>query len=573
VRLAGASTIGDMAAAAARDFNPQHPTASVPALIDLHRQLAALPDSAPVHEKRVQLDAIIAGVLGIATLTTVADADLVPGESTTLRHGVIARNDYPVTWRSVRLPTFNLATNPDQPLPFNQTATVETTVTLPADTPLSHPYWLRTEGTTGLFTVEDAALIGRPENPPLVPVVYEFEVDSQRIAISGQPVQVILDPVRGEIRRPLRAVAPVTVRFADELQIFAPGEQLTLYLELGASRAGSEGIARLETPDGWRVTPAEQPFALGDAGSRQRLAFAVTAPDRAETVKLRAHAEVGGQRYGHRRFEIAYEHIPAQLLQPPAELRALSLPLAIGGRRIGYLPGAGDLVADALVRIGYEVQNLGLDDLTRERLRGYDAVVLGVRALNTLPEIGPRLPALFNYVADGGTVVMQYNTTNPMPAAAVTPFPLRLSRDRVTDENAAVTLLAPDHPALTRPNRITPTDFDGWVQERGLYFPDHWDGRYTPLLATADPGEPPLTGSLLVAQHGQGWFVYTGLSFFRQLPEGVPGAYRLFANLVSLGRAGSADTSAAHPAADRADAQRVSHQPPRASHAREPLAP
>ena len=216
----------------------------------------------------------------------------------------------------------------------------------------------------------------------------------------------------------------------------------------------------------------------------------------------------------------------------------MSLDLAIGGRRIGYLPGAGDLVPDALLRMGYEVTSLGVPDLNRARLQEFDAVVLGIRALNTANGLGQRLPALFAYAEGGGTVVIQYNTTNPLPNGRIAPYPLRLSRDRVTEEQAPVTLLAPEHPALNWPNRITGADFDEWVQERGLYFPDHWDDRYTALLSAADTGEPPRHGALLVARHGSGWFVYTGLSFFRQLPEGVPGAYRLFANLVSLGARG-----------------------------------
>jgi hypothetical protein len=350
-----------------------------------------------------------------------------------------------------------------------------------------------------------------------------------------EPVQIVLDPVRGEIRRPLRVVAPVTVSFTNELQVFVPGEKRTLQVDLGAARPGTKGVARLETPAGWQVTPAGQPFALGDAGSVNRIAFDVTAPAAPTTATLRASAEVEGKRFGHRRNEIAYDHIPAQLTQPKAELKAVSLDLAIGGRRIGYVPGAGDLVPDALLRMGYEVTPLGVTDLTRARLQEFDAVVLGIRALNTVNGLGQRLPALFAYAEDGGTVVVQYNTTNPLPNGMIAPYPLRLSRDRVTEEQAAVTLLAPEHPALTWPNRITTADFDEWVQERGLYFPDHWDDRYVPLLSAADTGEPPRSGALLVAQHGSGWFVYTGLSFFRQLPEGVPGAYRLFANLVSLG--------------------------------------
>jgi hypothetical protein len=238
---------------------------------------------------------------------------------------------------------------------------------------------------------------------------------------------------------------------------------------------------------------------------------------------------------------LGYKHIPPQLLQPPARLKVVSLDLAIRGHRVGYLPGAGDSVAASLEQMGFEVTPLTGADLTQERLKEFDAVVTGVRAFNTRTDLVAGLPALFAYVEAGGTLVEQYNTPNGLQAQTLAPYALKLSRDlprfRVTDENAPVTLLAPDHPALTSPNRIVPADFGGWVQERGLNFPSEWDtAHFTALLSCSDTGEAPLTSGLLVARYGKGTFVYTGLSFFRQLPAGVPGAYRLFANLVSLGK-------------------------------------
>ena len=208
---------------------------------------------------------------------------------------------------------------------------------------------------------------------------------------------------------------------------------------------------------------------------------------------------------------------------------------------MGYLPGAGDSTVASLEEMGYTVTTLTDADLTAEKLKGLDAVVVGVRAFNTRADLASHLPGLFAYVEAGGTVVEQYNTPNGLLAPQLAPYELKLSRDlphfRVTDEKSAVTLLVPDHPVFNVPNRIGPADFDGWVQERGLDFASEWDaGHLVPLLACSDPGEAPLKGGLLVAQYGRGYFVYTGLSFFRQLPAGVPGAYRLFANLVSLGK-------------------------------------
>ena len=240
--------------------------------------------------------------------------------------------------------------------------------------------------------------------------------------------------------------------------------------------------------------------------------------------------------YRNGRVEIRYDHLPPILLQPLASLKAVSLELAVRGRKAGYLPGAGDAIAGCLARLGYVVTPLTGADLTLERLREFDAVVLGVRVFNTRTDLVPALPALAAYVEQGGNVIALYNRPEGDKTNTVAPYPIKLSGERVTDENAPMTFLAPDHPALTTPNRITPADFAGWVQERGAYFPNQWDEHFVALLACNDAGEAPKAGALLVAHHGRGYYVYTSLSFFRQLPDGVPGAYRLFANLLSLGK-------------------------------------
>jgi len=293
---------------------------------------------------------------------------------------------------------------------------------------------------------------------------------------------------------------------------------------------------QLDAPAGWTVTPASQPFRLASPGEHARFTFTVTAPAQPAVAPLGASVEVNGRRFDQQRVEVRYDHLPLQLLQPPARARAVSLELATRGRHVGYLPGAGDDVAAALEQMGYEVTTLTGADLTPERLRGLDAVVIGIRAFNVRTDLAERLPALFAYIDAGGTVVAQYNTLDGLREGWLAPFHLRLSRDRVTDEHAPVTILAPEHPVLTTPNRITAADFEGWVQERGLYFPAQWDERFTAILATGDAGETPLEGGLLAARYGKGYFVYTSLAWFRQLPEAVPGAYRLFANLVSLGK-------------------------------------
>jgi hypothetical protein len=353
--------------------------------------------------------------------------------------------------------------------------------------------------------------------------------------IAGEPMPAA-DPGRPALRRRLEVIAPVSLRFIAGVRLFAPGGARPVTVELRAARVRAAGTVQLDAPAGWTVTPASQPFRLGASGEHARFTFTVTAPPQLATAALGASVEINGRRFNQQRVEVRYDHLPLQLLQPPARAKAVTLELEIRGRHVGYLPGAGDDVAAALEQMGYEVTPLTGADLTPERLRGLDALVIGIRAFNVRTDLAERLPALFGYVESGGTVVAQYNTLDGLREDWLSPFRLRLSRDRVTDEHAPVRILAPEHPVLTAPNRITAADFEGWVQERGLYFPDQWDERFTAILASGDAGETPLKGGLLVARQGKGYFIYTSLAWFRQLPEAVPGAYRLFANLVSLGK-------------------------------------
>ncbi len=534
-RVPGGAGIARSIDEAISKFDVHDTAASVPALLAIRRQLATLPADPMVSDKREQLDRIIQACLGLEVDTVVDRAEVVPGETVKLRHTAVVRSRIPVRWTAVRYPSTHRAVNKAVALRPNQPVARETSQVLPANTPPSQPYWLRTEGTAGLFDVGDPSLIGRAENPPTFPLEYVFDIGGQTLVIAGEPLPAA-DPGKPALRRRLEVIAPVSLRFIAAVQLFAPGAARPVTVELAAARARATGTVQLDVPAGWTVTPSSRPFRLAAPGAHARFTFTVTAPPQLATAPLGASVEINGRRFDQQRVEVRYDHLPLQLLQPPARAKAVSLELATRGRQVGYVPGAGDDVPAALEQMGYEVTSLTGADLTPEGLRGLDAVVIGIRAFNVRTDLTERLPALLAYVEAGGTAIVQYNTLDGLREGWLAPFRLRLSRDRVTDEHAPVTMLAPEHPVLTTPNRITAADFEGWVQERGLYFPDQWDERFTAILASGDAGEPPLKGGLLAARHGKGYFVYTSLAWFRQLPEAVPGAYRLFANLVSLGK-------------------------------------
>ncbi|MGH7950593.1 MAG: PIG-L family deacetylase [Limisphaerales bacterium] len=512
-------------------FNPQNPSTSVPALLKLRGELAALPTTnSVVTEKNALLDRILQNCLGLEVATTMPQAEVVPGELLKLHHTAIVHSEIPIRWIGIRYPAINKKISDITNLISNQTVSRDETIQLPASTPLTQPYWLREEGTPGMFRVDDPKLIGRPENPPAFPVEQIFEVGGQTLVISGEPLQV------GTGRR-LDVIPPVSLKFISGVKLFAPGASRPIEIEITAARANSAGALNLNAPADWNISPASQTFHLANVGEKKRFTFTVTAPAKPTEDNITASAKIGDATFDNERIEIAYKHIPHILLQPPARLKAVSLNLAIRGKKIGYVPGAGDSVAEALTQMGYEVTPLTGADLTTNRLKNFDAVVIGIRAFNVRTDLVAQLPALFDFVASGGNVIEQYNRPGrDLKTEQLAPYELHLSGERVTDENAAVTFLAPENPVLNTPNKITSADFAGWIQERGIYYPDRWDKHFTPILACSDAGEAPLKGGLLVAQYGKGYFVYTGLVFFRQLPAGVPGAYRLFANLVSLGK-------------------------------------
>ena len=537
-RYPGGTEIGDLAAAALAQFKTDDPAASVPALLALRSKLAALPSDPLVADKRAQLDRILQACLGLQIKTVIDRAELMPEETAYIKYAIsLAARNVPVRYQFTRSPVLKGSVELDRDLVAGEVLEGNLNGVLLAGNPVTQPYWLRADGAAGISRVDDPALIGQAENPPAVPLYHSFIVDGQTLVIPGEPV-----PQTPDVRRQrLDVIPPVSFALNSDIFLVAPGATKSVTVELTAARSYSRGVLRLETPAGWKVDPAPQNFQLANVGDKVAFTFTLTAPPAGGAGQLTAIARIDGQDYSNQRQELRYDHLPMQLLQPPARARLASFPLATKGLTIGYLPGAGDSVAECIAQMGYVVRPLTGADLTPEKLQGLDAVVIGVRTFNERTDLKDAFPGLLAWVEQGGTVITQYNRPNGLQAATLGPYALSIEGPapalRVTDETAAVTLLAPDHAALNTPNKINPVDFDGWVQERGAYFPSKWDEeRYTALLAMSDAGEAPLKSSILVARHGQGHYVYTGIGFFRQLPAGVPGAYRLFANLVSLGK-------------------------------------
>ncbi len=515
-------------------FLPADPAASVPKLLELRKELATLDQKDWAIAKKGEIDGLIAACLGLHLESSTTVAEVSAGQTLPIKLEAINRSHVPVQLLEVRTPVSGQNLRLDVPLPQDQFVAKDLAPALPKEVASTQPYWLRKPAKLGTFTVDDQQLIGLAENPPPFPVEVTLRVGDQDLSYSIDTKYRTVDPIAGEVRQALVIAPPVFANLQNSVFVFGDDKPKSIQVRVAASTGAVSGQLRLEAPKGWRIEPASVPVELKAADVESFADFTIHPPQNPGEGTLRAIVNVAGRDYGFARERISYQHIGVQILMPPAEAKIVRADIRKKGELIGYIPGAGDDIPQSLQQIGYNVKVLGGSEITAENLKRFDAVVLGIRVYNTQERIIAWQTELQAYVKAGGVVVAQYNTTADLKTKEIGPFPFEISRDRVTDETADIRILAPDHPALNTPNKIRADDFKGWVQERGLYFPNKWDANWRALLSCNDPGEKPLDGGLLIAKSGQGYFVYTSFSFFRQLPAGVPGAYRLFANLVSL---------------------------------------
>lgn len=538
-RVRGGAAVGRMVAGIRDAFDPAQPAAIVPRLFALRAAIGRLEPDPWVAVKRAEVDALIRDCAGLWVEAIAREPAVTPGATLGITLEVLQRAGAPFTVERIELPFGAAARLGDdagwtpRALALNEPLEATADLAIPADRPITQPYWLAEPGSAGRFVVSDPAWLGLPETPAVATARFVLLSGADTLALEAPVLYRWVDRVEGERYRRAAVVPPATVRFEDAVTVVADARPRAIGVTVRAHRDAAEGRVRIVPPAGWSVTPADVPVTLARSGDEKTLRFEATPGPGAQTGAMTADVEIDGTRWSHGLIEIDYTHIPKEELFPAAEARLVRVELATRGTNIGYLMGSGDGIPEALRQVGYTVTLLSDDDVAGDDLSGYDAIVAGVRAYNTRPRLLALQPRLLEYVENGGTLVVQYNTAERRLADALGPYPFTISRGRVSDETAEMKTLVPAHPLLTTPNRITAADFEGWVQERGLYFADPWDGQYETVLAAHDPGEEDLAGGVLYARHGRGVFIYTGLSFFRELPAGVPGAYRLFVNMVS----------------------------------------
>jgi LmbE family N-acetylglucosaminyl deacetylase len=535
-RVKGSESVQFYITKAIKEYNETNPSLIMESLVLARKELKKLDNDFWVDIKTKELDELIKAVSGLFIELKANDNSYAVGDSITINLEAINRSNSEIALESIQ---FNQWVNPVEigtSLLNNKRFTSEMNFVLPNGIQYSNPYWLMDKGSLGMYKVEDQTLRGTPENDPSISALAMINVGGEKILLTIPVIYKRTDPVDGEVYEPVSVGPPVMVNMSGGVLVFGDDQPKSIDVRVIAGMDNVKGVVKLEMPSGWSSIPSSRDFEISNKGEEQLFSFQVTPPKKASEGKISAVATINGTQFKKGLSVIEYDHIPKQTLYPDAEIRIVRLDLKKKGNLIGYIDGAGDAIPQNLKEVGYQVEYLQKDDVIAESLAKYDAIILGVRAFNTVDWLSFKNVELFKYAENGGTLIIQYNTNHRLVTQDIAPYDLKLSRDRVAVEDAPIRILDKNHPILQGPNKITDKDFENWVQERGLYFPNEWSDDFAAILSSNDPEESPKDGGLLVAKYGKGYYIYSGYSWFRELPAGVPGAYRLFVNMISIGK-------------------------------------
>ncbi|MFL9844028.1 PIG-L family deacetylase [Flavobacterium rhizosphaerae] len=535
-RVKGGTAIGLAIDKITEQFDLANPAASVTALAAVYKQIQALDDEYWKEVKTNEITDIIANCAGLYIEAVAEQQSATPGSNINIKCEAINRSNIPMKLVTLQLNPGNKAVDKNIDLKNNVGYYETFAAQLPQNLNYTSPYWLTKEGTSGMYKVSDQQKIGIADIIRQLKVNFQVNISGINIPFERTVAYKYNDPVQGETYQPFDIIPAVTTQILNKVELFTDDKTRLINVKIKSGINNCTGKLKLDLPKSWTISPEYIDFDLPTKGSESIVTFEVTPPPAPQEATAKSLAYIDGKEYDREQEIIAYPHIASQQVLLPSIAKFAKVDLKIKGQKIAYIMGAGDNVPQSLQQMGYEVSLLVPESISAETLKAFDAVVMGIRAYNVLDGLAYKQQILLNYVYNGGTMLVQYNTTGMLSVKDVGPYPLRISRDRVTDEDAKIKFINPDSPLLNYPNKITENDFKGWVQEQGLYYPDEWDKHYEPVLSSADSGEKAKKGSLLVAHYGKGYYIYTGLSFFRELPAGVSGAYRLMANLIAVGK-------------------------------------
>ena len=532
-RVEGGGEIGAILYEVEKNFNFVNPSKHLGELMKAYKLVQNLKDAHWKKIKSKELKQIIKSCAGLYLEASANASSTIPNSTFNVNFEVLNRSNLLIELSSIDILPTGKKISKELELAPNSKQNFKESITI-KNVDYSSPYWLNKPWDLGMYTVNNKKLIGNPESIRPIHISYNLVIENEPITFNIPVVYRYSKRDEGEVYEPFEVLPKVTTRLKSKVLIFSNDTAKNVSLEVRSGDKNVKGIVSLEVPKGWSVSPKMAKFSIEQKGDKQLIDFKIIPSNNQSEGVLKAIATIDNKKYDKELVEINYKHIPKQSVLLPSQAKVVRLNIKKRGDKIAYIQGSGDAIPENLRQIGYSVVEIKPKDINEKSLQKYDAVVVGIRAYNTLSELQFKQKYLLEYVKNGGNMIVQYNTNRRVDVKA--PFELKLSRDRVTDENAKVTLLAKDHSILNYPNKVTEADFKGWVQERGLYFPNKWSKEYTPILSMHDKGETAKEGSLLIAKYGKGNYIYTGLSFFRELPVGVSGAYKLFANMLSVGK-------------------------------------
>jgi len=534
-RVEGGQSVSGILEEAYQRFNPEAPAESIPLLVSAYKQLNMMPPGYWVDVKKQDLKRTIQACAGIWMEAISDDYSATPGEKINLTMMVVNRSNFDFTLSKITKPLGEQDTVCNCQLENNQPIEWNTSLVLPEDMDYSQPYWLRENPQKGMYIINNQQMVEKPESEPVLKATFELSANDLTLQFETPVLFTWTDRVKGELYRSLEIVPKVSVDLQDQLYVFPNDEPKKVRVKVTSGAENISGNVKLLFDDGWKADPISHSFSLSEKLAETFLTFTVFPPTLQTENQLLVQAEINGQEFSKSSIHIDYDHIPIQTFQQEAGAKLIRLNLKRHDEKIGYVMGSGDDIPQSLDQLGYQVALLSDDDLENENLNQYDVIITGIRAYNTRDKLEALKQRLMKFVADGGTLIDQYNTTWGLKIDHLGPYPFKLSHDRVSVEEAPVEILDNTHSLLNYPNKITEADFEGWIQERGLYFAEEWDSKYQTVLSSHDPGETAKVGGLLYTTYGKGHYIYTGYSWFRELPAGVSGAFRIFVNMISAG--------------------------------------
>jgi LmbE family N-acetylglucosaminyl deacetylase len=531
-RIPEGKAIGRILSQVEDDFNFKKPWKSVPQLLKAKDLIDRIEDEFWREQKSKQIESIITSSLGLFVEARSKNPYANPGQTLDVEFEVINRSPEQIQLKSISQSGQSFEVKSTF-LKNNVDFKFSNQFVLNSEENFTTPYWLEKQPELGIYQVNDRKLIGLPESPKPLEFTFEFDIDGTAFHIKKPLIYKYNDPVKGEVYQDFEIQPEASLSFKESVYMFKNSTKKAIEVDVKAFKNDLSGQLELAIPENWDISPKFHEVNLENKGETQSFTFEITPTTEGE-VTLSPILKLANKSLNKKVSTITYDHIGTHLLVQESTAKLVNLDIKIGDEKIAYINGAGSSIPSNLRDLGFEIKEFLPEAISSELQEGFDVVIMGIRAYNIHDILAYKQDILFQFVENGGTMIVQYNTNRDLKTNQVAPFPMKMSRDRVTEEDAEVRFINPEHEVLNAPNQITKEDFKGWVQERGLYFPDEWSEKLTPILSMNDKNETPKEGSILIGKYGKGNYIYTGLSFFRELPAGVSGAYKLFSNLISI---------------------------------------